>query len=914
MTLFKKLRKLLASALVLLFVAVTLAAAPAQAEKAPFDFMACVKKDRIGSVLVLMDESGTIYTSDSKNMRVTGAQILADNLQDFANLTGGEIQVQFAGLGDTFKSRSNGWVSIKAGESGGSEQLKRTAGDIWVKAPSDKNSRETDMLSSIAGAQKELQAAPGCKLMVMFKDGTDWQFFNQGVSTPVEGFANVQALLAEGKFSEAKALAAQEICRDMGLSDGLRNKDVYTLAVALGQGSFSELNSFVAGDCGSLPAWGKLLSVSSASDLPFLFSEALGGPSIDPTVGPFSFTMSSALQSFSILSSSDSPFQNFQVIPPQDCTFNEPVSFGAALVARTGALSSDVTWTSYKYGLGETVRVVVKHKNRVVDPCWNGEWKIQPNSSNAKSVFEIDPNLQATAVFADEDIFLIPGGAPTEFQVKLEQTEGGSQVDIASIEPSVGITVTGYLVDSRGTIVRDLLPGGSISRDQIEQPLLLEVDKNVSFGQYKLQLTMALDVPGIDSSYLKKVVWERNIEVRGEIASPTILGGSINFGDIIGTEAKGADVTIQNNSDKDLILDFKKSTVLIAQGPEGAQYEIVDSGQTVNLPAKESTTANIQIRMIKNDQIGVSGILSGELQLVAQVAGADAGKKVEFQQEFYGVQKAELDAEVATWTSIVILIFMGLLTLLSIYLVNSFSSRFPKKSILTSLDLAAAQFSAKITENGIELTESPYGSSDKWQPAELGSSTRVAKLADVEFVAKSPGLKLAGNSYGLQKGLSGFGSLNNLQTGDIRQPKISLSLQHSFAVFVTEQELVSWAKDNTEIDCEVLVVIPSEGLHSGDTESALMKISSNLLAARDSIKKLEVSEKVANKERSGLKLPLAITSWFEGVTDALKSLTTKMPKSEKPERARKSEKNKQSDNNASSEKADDTYDPFNQPG
>jgi hypothetical protein len=901
MTLFKKLRKLLASALVLLFVAVTLAAAPAQAEKAPFDFMACVKKDRIGSVLVLMDESGTIYTSDSKNMRVTGAQILADNLQDFANLTGGEIQVQFAGLGDTFKSRSNGWVSIKAGESGGSDQLKRTAGDIWVKAPSDKNSRETDMLSSIAGAQKELQAAPGCKLMVMFKDGTDWQFFNKGVSTPVEGFANVQALLAEGKFSEAKALAAQEICRDMGLSDGLRNKDVYTLAVALGQGSFSELNSFVAGDCGSLPAWGKLLSVSSASDLPFLFSEALGGPSIDPTVGPFSFTMSSALQSFSILSSSDSPFQNFQVIPPQDCTFNEPVSFGAALVARTGALSSDVTWTSYKYGLGETVRVVVKHKNRVVDPCWNGEWKIQPNSSNAKSVFEIDPNLQATAVFADEDIFLIPGSAPTEFQVKLEQTDGETQVDIASIEPSVGIRVTGYLVDSRGIIVRDLLPGGSISRDQIEQPLLLEVDENVSFGQYKLQLTMALDVPGIDSSYLKKVVWERNIEVRGEIASPTILGGSINFGDIIGTEAKGADVTIQNNSDKDLILDFKKSTVLIAQGPEGAQYEIVDSGQTVNLPAKESTTANIQIRMIKNDQIGVSGILSGELQLVAQVAGADAGKKVEFQQEFYGVQKAELDAEVATWTSIVILIIMGLLTLLSIYLVNSFSSRFPK-------------FSAKITENGIELTESPYGSSDKWQPVELGSSTRVAKLADVEFVAKSPGLKLAGNSYGLQKGLSGFGSLNNLQTGDIRQPKISLSLQHSFAVFVTEQELVSWAKDNTETDCEVLVVIPSEGLHSGDTESALMKISSNLLAARDSIKKLEVSEKVANKERSGLKLPSAITSWFEGVTDALKSLTTKMPKSEKPERARKSEKNKHSEDKASQGQADDTYDPFNQPG
>lgn len=901
MTLFKKLRKFFASPLVLLFVTVTLAAAPAQAEKAPFDFMACVKKDRIGSVLVLMDESGTIYTSDSKNMRVTGAQILADNLQDFANLTGGEIQVQFAGLGDTFKSRSNGWVSIKAGESGGSDQLKRTAGEIWVKAPSDKNSRETDMLSSIAGAQKELQAAPGCKLMVMFKDGTDWQFFNKGVSTPVDGFANVQALLTEGKFAEAKALAAQEICRDMGLSDGLRNKDVYTLAVALGQGSFSELNSFVAGDCGSLPAWGKLLSVSSASDLPFLFSEALGGPSIDPTVGPFSFTMSSALQSFSILSSSDSPFQNFQVIPPQGCTFNEPVSFGAALVARTGALSSDVTWTSYKYGLGETVRVVVKHKNRVLDPCWNGEWKIQPNSSNAKSVFEIDANLQATAVFADEDIFLIPGSAPTEFQVKLEQTDGESQVDIASMEPSVGIRVTGYLVDSRGTIVRDLLPGGSISRDQIEQPLLLEVDENVSFGQYKLQLTMALDVPGIDSSYLKKVVWERNIEVRGEIASPTILGGSINFGDIIGTEAKGADVTIQNNSDKDLVLDFKKSSVLIAQGPEGAQYEIVDSGQTVNLPAKESTTTNIQIRMIKNDQIGVSGVLSGELQLVAQVAGADAGKKVEFQQEFYGVQKAELDAEVATWTSIVILIFMGLLTLLSIYLVNSFSSRFPKQEVLNGLGLAAAQLGVKITDSGMVFTDNP-DDPGKWDTVKLGSSTRQVIAANSTFLAKSPGLKLAGNSFGLLENSIGFGSLNNLQTGDIQPPKISLSLQHSYVVFVPANELITWANEGKDVTCDLLVVIPSASIPTGQVQTVLIEINNDLFAARESIKKLGVAPGSVAQDDGSVALPSSSHNAFKRMSDQLRSLFAKKPKTENDQ---------QPQNPANQTQGDpDEYDPF----
>jgi hypothetical protein len=251
-----------------------------------------------------------------------------------------------------------------------------------------------------------------------------------------------------------------------------------------------------------------------------------------------------------------------------------------------------------------------------------------------------------------------------------------------------------------------------------------------------------------------------------------------------------------------------------------------------------------------------------------------------------------------------------LLTLYMIYLVNSFSSRFPKQAVLTGLDLAAARFSAKLTENGIELVDNAYEPS-KWDNVRLGSSTKQAIAAGEIFVAKSPGLKLAGNSFGLLQGAAGFGSLNNLQTGDIKDPKISLSLQHSYVVFIEANELVAWAKEGTTFDCDLLVVVRSVSIDTGAVYTSLIGINDSLIAARESIKNTSESTSSLANEDSGFESPPAINNVFGRLASAFKSRSNKEPKLEKPEKDKKPKKSQEPENPAPQVQAlPDDFDPF----
>jgi hypothetical protein len=244
---------------------------------------------------------------------------------------------------------------------------------------------------------------------------------------------------------------------------------------------------------------------------------------------------------------------------------------------------------------------------------------------------------------------------------------------------------------------------------------------------------------------------------------------------------------------------------------------------------------------------------------------------------------------------------MGLLTLYMIYLVNSFSSRFPKQAVLNGLDLAAGRFSAKFTDAGIQLVDDPYAPS-KWQVVTLGSSTKQVNVAGSMFIAKSPGIKLAGNSFGLLENSAGFGSLNNLQTGDIQPPKISLSLQHSYVVFVRSDELIAWANEGIEIECELLVVIPAVAIPTGQVQTALLEINNDLFVARESIKKLGVAPGSGAQDDGSVALSSGSKNAFKRMQGQLKSLFAKKPKTDNAQQA-------QNPANQTQGVADD-YDPF----
>lgn len=805
-----------------------------------FNFVSCMASEKVGSVLVLMDESGTIYDNDPSEMRVTGTQLLVDDLQRVSNkVPGSEIKVQLAGFGDNFVQRSsgnNGWVSIKSGETGGADELKKTAAASFPQKPADKNWIETDSLSSLFGAQKALQEAAGCKLMVFFKDGEDWQYFNKGGKSPVE-FPTVQTLLDAKKFKDAQNAAENELCRPQGVVDGIRNTGVFTLAVAF-KGSSQELNSFVTSkSCGSLEPRGMIVEANDPAELPSLFASALD-PSFRPNSksGSFSFMMSEALQSISVLTSNNGPFDNYTVTPPVGCPLDSKITFDSGLAAKNGSFGPGVDWTSYKYG-ENTVRIVIKHNDRTNKDCWNGTWTIDPSSASARSSLELDSNLQVVTSFTDDKPFITPGNSvPTEYRLTMQTLDNEEPLANSELDPSVKLNITGFLINSGGEEVS--VPFADLGREALEQPLSLTVPESVPFGQYTFQVRMNMQIPGIDSALLKQSVWERDIEIRGELRAPQFLGQSANFGDINGLDTARTEVKIKNLENQDLVLDLAKSTVGLAQAPEGLNYVFADTETQLRLPANSEVSLPIGIRIDSKDGVTASGNVSGQLKLNAYVDDNSKAKRVSFDVMFHAVQKAEANAVVFTGVSFIVLAFMALITLAAIWLVNRASAKFPTP--LQTTGYAAGAFDAKLTEYGVSLTEYVSEENDKWQLIAIAANRTQVTAVGYSLEARHPGLRLAGESFASVSGQTGFGRLNNLHglvAGDA--PRVSLALNNSVAVIVPSEQLFAVASGaQAEALCQVLVI--TSDTTADHVATLLEPLSQNFATAKEDLAKKHV--------------------------------------------------------------------------
>ena len=754
--------------------------AVAQEDSLTYDFLSCVKNSKTGSVVILMDESGSIYGkgdkagSDPQNMRITGAQILVDDLQRVAELSQGEVKVQLAGLGDNFVSRSNGWVALTGASPETAETLKKTANDAWVKRPSDDNSRETDILSSLAGAQKALQPELGCKLLVVFKDGKDWQFLNPKNTSSVD-FPSVQAAISSGNFIEAKRLALNEICRPMGIADGLRADNVNMLAVALGSGGFEELRDLVEGNtCGERAGVGEVLNAENPQNLPSLFKQALDPNSqTNERTGSFTFSMTSDLQGITVLTSGLDSIEDLRLQPPGNCPAVGLPSAGSK--GDSGTLNSSVDWKATPYGSSGTVQIRLANKDRSNAECWSGQWSVDPGNPNARSVVEVDPNLEAVATFEDQDVYLVPGSeTPTRFTVSLQRLDDGSAVSAASLGPDSKVSVEGYLLDENN-VKTQVFSGGVLSRDGLETAIPWTVPAELAFGDYKLVLATALEIPGVDLN-AKTVTWERDIEVRGELAAPVVLNAPINFGEIDGASKASAEVEVQNRSDKDMVILLSDIALDLDQAPEGLEYSIVGDQEEVALAANQTTKFRLSLKP-QAEMVDGFGSVTGDLEMLAAVDEA-RNKTAPFSGEFFSVQKASAD-EGARWLLIALFMLLAVLgTLGAVALVNYLASRFPKAQDATQISAFTADVS--ISKAGIDLTQGYLADRiyrDMWHNVEF-VSRREVRIDGTPIKAKSPGLRLSGNGFGevLMAG-QGLGSESPTSTAGAR---IGLPIEGSY--------------------------------------------------------------------------------------------------------------------------------------
>lgn len=219
------------------------------------DLVGCVQGSKRLIAVFLIDESQSLQVTDPDDQRVEAAQAALDGLRSLTEGTGEQqaaVDVRFAAFANTFRPVGE-WTPLTPDNTA---ILDRTIDSFTSR----NQGIDTDFLNALAGARSALadqsalitedgSPAP-CKAVFFFTDGE----YDVAVRTPATAerlgrtktYAPGVALDSEEGVTEAEAAGREELCREGGLADGIRNDDITILSVALAADENAESQQFLA--------------------------------------------------------------------------------------------------------------------------------------------------------------------------------------------------------------------------------------------------------------------------------------------------------------------------------------------------------------------------------------------------------------------------------------------------------------------------------------------------------------------------------------------------------------------------------------------------------------------------------------------------------------------------------------------
>lgn len=780
------------------------------------DFAACVAAQGTGSVLVLMDESGTVYgangrpPSDPSNLRVAGAQLLIDDIQRVVDASSTPVNVQLAGFGDNFVTRSSGWTSITPGDQGAAAARLKTEVAVFANRPTDGNQIETDLWTAIDGARTEFNSQVQCKLLVLFKDGLDFQKFDADNSSPHK-LEDVQELLEDASSSssvtkarEAAGRAEEDLCRPKGLADGLRGDGIFLISVGLGEGDFADLQALTENanqDCGELPGRGYLLRAENPRDLINLFARTLNPSNLAAEFdGSFTFEMSPALSTISIVTSGMTVGGQYFITPPPACPAATRTGFNAAAAQSAGSFGTGVQWNGAGYAEGEVLRIFINRSSSANLDCWSGVWTVDPGTQ-ARSALSLEADLQPVAVFSSNNPSVQPGQT-ISFQTLLRKTSVPSEAGARGLpgltgedlHPDLRVSLTGSVFNPQGVEVFQLFAGAALSAADLGRTEDIAIPEELPLGNYLVRLTLSLDVVGIDIS-LNDVRTETVVEVRGPIPLPTIEGIA-QFPQILGSSPASTRVLITNSADKPVSLVFSGASVTTSQAPPGAtDYKVAGASERVELAAGQTVEVELFLSPDTNEQVQFTGQISGSLFIPVEAEGERLPANFQLEVPFKAEQLPDQNLILLILFTLLFLFLGTALTIGAIWLVSYRVSRFPKARKIQENVLQSVTLDAVFDASGLQLMQPlPSFESDQWQPIQV--INRRAVMAGFHTLrAKSPGLRLGqiGHAQVADQTLLGWGMSGSGAEVDRKnfKPRSGLDLQQNFFVTVRPEDLMN---------------------------------------------------------------------------------------------------------------------------
>ena len=827
-------------------------------ESQTLDFAACLSAQGSGSVMVLMDESLTIYgfqgepPSDPSNLRVAGAQLLIDDIQRVTDTAKVPVNVQLASFGDNFVVRSEGWVAVQPGNSSASGQLKEAVAS-FANRPAT-NGVETDFWTAIDGARKQFDSQKQCKLLVIFKDGIDFQnfYFDATTQYPLE---SVQELLEEAKSRQDRSIAQQaaqiaqaDLCRSKGLADGLRGDGIFTISVGLGSGDFSELRDFTenqAKRCGDLEGRGYLLRAERPRDLIDLFALTLN-PENQPTEfdGEFTFEMSEALSTISILTSGMSAGDQYFITPPSACPAAQRTAFDSSASSSSGSFGRGIDWTGAGYAQGEALRIFIKRSQMSDTRCWNGIWTVDPGTQ-ARSSLSIDADLQPVAVFNSVQPSARPGSSiPAQVLLRrISAPEDSGERGFAGLtgedlHPDLRVSITGDLYSPNGTLISPLFGGAAVTAEELGETFDISVPSGTPLGNYVVRLNLALEVEGIDIA-LSDVRTEVIIEVGGDLPLPTV-DGVVQFPGIQGSTPSKKKVSFTNTADKPVTLRFDTASVVTVQAPEKAtDYKIDGPSETVEIPAGETLEIELALSPDTNEDVRFAGQVSGSIFIPVTANGESFDSSIQVEVPFKAEQFPDQNIFLLILFTLLFLLIGTALTAGAIWVVSYRVSRFPKARKITENVIQSVTLPIVIDSGGVRLLQPlPPFESEQWQPVQV-YNRRLISAGYNQIRAKSPGLKFGRIGFAeiTDQSVVGWGMSGAGLEVDRRnyRPRLGLDLQQNFFVAIRPEDVVTQSATDFNIPGQITFI---SSLNSFETNDDLVETarSSSLDIVEDLIK------------------------------------------------------------------------------
>jgi hypothetical protein len=867
----KSMRKFISVVLIaFLFGAVVPAAYSApgkQSAKPPQDFTACVDREKSGAVVILMDESKSVYESDPTNNRLQGVQIFIDELSDLAKYRQAKVQVKLSGMGAAYVSRSGGWQTLEKDSAGVVSSLKQNADSTWngKSGTGYSNKEGTDIWGALDGVKQDFNslATVNCKLLVFFKDGADWQYYardGKAVKLP-----EAQDLREQGKFHEADELGAADICRGLGVADSLRSSDIYLVAAGLqnkATDNFEKLQALAEGygdgyRCGDEVAKGSFFRVESAASLQQDFAAALEGQ-IDVAAGNRTFRLSPGLTSIRIVSSGLT--SSYQVVPPTACNGSGETKIGVDSAA-TGSFGQAVNWTRTNYGqtgsnLPASLRVVISHDIKSTDySCWSGAWKVKATPETLTSL-KFDANLKAVIKFAENatNPVLFPGKSQ-KFSVVLQRIDDSS-VDLKpeDVNSDLDYYAEASLFQPNGDVIDTLFDSGEYVGGRLPKSgfynstQTLSIGDKYATGQYKIRITLYVKV--LDSNIdLIPVQTESPIIVGSPIKAPEVLG-LVQLGTISGSSATTGKIQVRG-SDRDTCILFNQGLVKLTAAPDQVSYGI--SGECAKVPAGQTVELSFQISPKPGSKLNAVGSVDGYLLLKAQVIDSASTVVDLLPAKFSGRQDAAPNEE-ARWLFVIgFMILSGLVSYLMLYLLSRAVAKFPPQKAANQLQ--SLGITVRVGRYDVSPVSGSFESAvadlDRPQWVQVDKGRRSALVNGQELLAKSSGLRLAAAGYAVVQGEQigvGGPAVSGGPSGTAN-PVIGLGLQRSWFLLIPRSEVEGKSADDSFSAIGELVVIFPATSNESDRLALIRTAESTISQKIESIVKSSTQRAVTQKEK-----------------------------------------------------------------